>query len=90
LHHGSGTFPAVSQGCTAHAFPMIKMCLNQFVIFYGALFKHQARLAILDNMLKHLRPGRLFILGGKKRIGWRNPVVHSLIYLTTLVAEQII
>ena len=60
------------------------ICQN--VLIY---FKRQRRLAILDNLVKHLRPGGLLILGAGEITGWKNPAVQSFIYPATLAFQRV-
>jgi len=51
----------------------IIICQN--VLIY---FKRETRLAILNQLVKHLMPGGLLILGAGEITGWNNPDINSM------------
>lgn len=51
-------------------------------------FKRERRLAILDHLVKHLRPGGLLVLGPGEILNWNNPMMHSVTYPSTLAFQR--
>lgn len=66
-----------------HGLMDIIYCQNMLIYF-----KRERRLFILDNLVKHLRPGGLLILGAGEILKWNHPQMHSVTYPVTLAFQR--
>ena len=61
----------------------IIMCQNLLIYF-----KRERRLAILEHLVKHLRPGGLLVLGPGEILNWNNPLMQSVNFPSTLAFRR--
>ena len=64
---------------------MMDLIYCQNVLIY---FKRPVRLAILNNLIKHLNPGGMLILGAGEIFDWHHPEVESLVSKGSLVFRR--
>jgi chemotaxis methyl-accepting protein methylase len=64
---------------------MMDLIYCQNVLIY---FKRQDRYGILDNMVKHLRPGGLLVLGAAEINDWKHEEMQAVSYQGTLAFRR--
>jgi len=71
----------------AHARPeQMDIIYCQNLLIY---FKRERRIAILEHLVKHLRPGGLLVLGAGEILNWANPLMQSVSFPSTLAFRRI-
>ncbi|MDH5406988.1 MAG: methyltransferase domain-containing protein [Gammaproteobacteria bacterium] len=71
----------------AHARPeQMDIIYCQNLLIY---FKRERRIAILEHLVKHLRPGGLLVLGAGEIINWSNPLIETVNFPSTLAFRRI-
>ena len=63
----------------------MEIIICQNVLIY---FKRETRLTILDQLVKHLVPGGLLILGAGEITGWQHPELNSMPYDGVLAFQR--
>lgn len=66
--------------------PVMDIILCQNVLIY---FKQERRKAILDNLVRFLKPGGLLILGAGEIFNWKNPLLKSFEFPSTLAFKRL-
>ena len=66
--------------------PLMDVIVCQNVLIY---FKQQRRKAILDHLIRFIKPGGLLILGAGEVINWKNPKVKSFEFPSTLAFQRL-
>lgn len=70
----------------AHARPeQMDIIYCQNLLIY---FKREKRLAILEHLARHLRPGGLLVLGPGEILNWNNPLMQSVTFPSTLAFQR--
>jgi len=62
----------------------IIICQNLLIYF-----KRERRVAILDQLAEHLRPGGLLVLGAGEILGWDHPAMEPVLYDNTLAFRRL-
>jgi len=65
--------------------PLMDVIVCQNVLIY---FKQDCRKSILDHMVRFLKPGGMLILGAGEVIQWKNPLVKSFEFPSTLAFKR--
>ena len=63
----------------------MEIIICQNVLIY---FKRETRITILNNLVEHLVPGGLLILGAGEITGWQNPEINSMQYNSVLAFQR--
>ncbi len=66
--------------------PLMDVIVCQNVLIY---FKQQRRKAILDHLVRFIKPGGLLILGAGEVINWKNSKVKSFEFPSTLAFQRL-
>lgn len=66
--------------------PPMNVIVCQNVLIY---FKQERRKAVLDGLVRFLKPGGMLILGAGEVINWKNPLVKSFDFPSTLAFKRL-
>jgi len=66
--------------------PLMDIIVCQNVLIY---FKQERRKHILDHLVRFLKPGGMLLLGAGEVFNWKNPLVKSFEYPSTLAFERL-
>ena len=66
--------------------PLMDVIICQNVLIY---FKQERRKAMLDQMVKFLKPGGMLILGAGEVINWKNPLLKNVEFPSSLAFKRI-
>lgn len=66
--------------------PAMDIIVCQNVLIY---FKQERRRQILDNLIRFLKPGGMLILGAGEIFNWKNPLVKSFDFPSTLAFKRL-
>ncbi len=66
--------------------PLMDIIICQNVLIY---FKQECRRAILDHLIRYLKPGGMLILGAGEIFNWKNPLVKSFKFPSTLAFKRL-
>jgi len=73
-------------GLDKASIPLMDIIICQNVMIY---FKQDRRRAMLDHVVRFLKPGGMLILGAGEIINWKNPLVKSFDFPSTLAFERV-